>query len=131
MGGRPRAMREGEGEVERSRGWVIPALQACQALALARLAMGRMFVWVCLENLGKHLYSAGPYAGLIHFYIQKSAAPALWKSVMAVTAAHAAIAAPLRGLAELSMGVPLILRLFSRRGALAACGFPAPRLVSV
>jgi uncharacterized membrane protein YphA (DoxX/SURF4 family) len=111
--------------MEKSRSWVIPALPAPQALALARLVIGAMFVWVFFENLGKHLYSPGPYAGLIRFYIQKSAGPAVWKSVMAAAAAHASIAAPLQGFAEITMGVLLILGLFSRPVALAAFGFLA------
>jgi uncharacterized membrane protein YphA (DoxX/SURF4 family) len=104
-------------------GRVIPALEAPYALALMRLTMGALFVSVFFENLGKHLYSPGPYARLIRYYIEKGAAPAFWKSVMAATAANASIAAPLQGVTEIAFGVLLVLGLFSRPVALAAFAF--------
>jgi uncharacterized membrane protein YphA (DoxX/SURF4 family) len=110
-------------EMKQSGGWVVPALEASRAVALMRLTMGALFIWVFFENLGKHLYSPGRYAGLIQFYIQKGAAPAFWKSIMAATAAHASIAAPLQGLTEIAFGVLLVLGLFSRPVALAAFAF--------
>jgi uncharacterized membrane protein YphA (DoxX/SURF4 family) len=122
-GRRASGMKRAGGEMNASGGRGIPALEAQYALALMRLTMGALFVWVFFENLGKHLYSPGPYAGLIRFYIQKGAAPAFWKSVMAATAAHASIAAPLQGLTEIAFGALLLLGLFSRPVALAAFGF--------
>ena len=89
-------------------------------LAIVRLTIGTMFVWVFFENLGKGLYTAGGYAGLINFYIQHDHAPAAWKSVMALAASHASMAAPLQGCTEISLGVLLLLGLFTRPAALVA-----------
>jgi len=66
-------------------------------LALVRLTIGAMFVWVFFENLGKGLYKPAGYADLINGYIENSSAPAAWKSVMALAANHASMAAPLQG----------------------------------
>ena len=44
-------------------------------LAMVRLTIGVMFVWVFFENLGKGLYTANGYAGLINYYIQHDHAP--------------------------------------------------------
>src|SRR6266849_9694339 len=60
-------------------------------LAMVRLTIGAMFVWVFFENLGKGLYTPAGYAGLINNYIQHGHAPAAWKTVMAVAASHAAM----------------------------------------
>jgi uncharacterized membrane protein YphA (DoxX/SURF4 family) len=89
-------------------------------LAIVRLTIGTMFVWVFFENLGKGLYTPGGYAGLINFYIQHDHAPAVWKSVMALAASHASMAAPLQGCTEISLGVLLLLGLFTRPAALVA-----------
>jgi len=55
---------------------------ARMGLALVRLTIGAMFVWVFFENLGKGLYKPAGYAGLINGYIENSSAPlcgrALW-----------------------------------------------------
>src|SRR5713226_3107276 len=91
-------------------------------LALIRLTIGAMFVWVFFENLGKGLYTPAGYAGLINNYIQHGHAPAAWKAVMAVAASHAAMAAPLQGLTEISLGVLLVLGLLTRPAGLVACG---------
>ena len=56
---------------------------AANGLALVRVTIGAMFVWVFFENLGKGLYTPGGYAGLIHYYIEKGHSPAVWKAVMA------------------------------------------------
>ena len=80
-------------------------------------------MWVFFENLGKGLYKPVYYAGLIQNYIQKDTAPAIWKSVMAVTASHANIAAPLQGTTEISVGVLLLLGLFTRPAAFIAFAF--------
>lgn len=92
-------------------------------LALVRLTIGVEFLWVFFENLGKGLYKPANYAGLIQNYIQKDTAPAIWKSVMAVTASHASLAAPLQGMTEISVGVLLVLGLFTRPAAFVAFGF--------
>ena len=91
-------------------------------LAIVRLTIGAMFVWVFFENLGKGLYTPAGYAGLINYYIQHDHAPAVWKRVMAVAANHAAMAAPLQGLTEISLGVLLVLGLLTRPVGLVAFG---------
>jgi uncharacterized membrane protein YphA (DoxX/SURF4 family) len=92
-------------------------------LTLMRLTIGTMFVWVFFENLGKGLYTATGYANLIHAYIVKGSAPAAWKSVMALAAAHAPMAAPLQAVTEISLGVLLVVGLFTRPAALVAFAY--------
>src|SRR5258708_30003306 len=99
-------------------------------LALVRLTIGAMFVWVFFENLGKDLYTPEGYAGLINNYIENGQAPAVWKSVMALAAKHASMAAPLQGVTEISLGVLLVLGLLTRPVALVACAFLASLWVS-
>jgi uncharacterized membrane protein YphA (DoxX/SURF4 family) len=96
---------------------------AGSALAIARLTVGAMFVWVFFENLGKGLYRPAGYADLINYYIQHDRAPSLWKGVMALAAGHASMAAPLQGLTEISLGVLLLIGLFTRPAALVAFAF--------
>ena len=91
-------------------------------LAIVRLTIGAMFVWVFFENLGKGLYTPGGYAGLINFYIQHGRAPAVWKAVMSLAASYASMAAPLQGFTEAALGVLLVLGLFTRPAALVAFG---------
>jgi uncharacterized membrane protein YphA (DoxX/SURF4 family) len=101
----------------------LPALDAGLALVILRVTLGVMFVSTFFENLGKKLYSAKGYAGLIQYYIQYGHAPAVWKQVMSLMADNSAIAGPGQGVFELSVGVFLILGFFSRPVALAAFGF--------
>jgi uncharacterized membrane protein YphA (DoxX/SURF4 family) len=93
---------------------------AANGLALVRMTIGAMFVWVFFENLGKGLYSSAGYSGLINYYIQKGHAPAAWKAVMALAASHASMAAPLQGLTEISLGILLVLGLLTRPVAFVA-----------
>jgi uncharacterized membrane protein YphA (DoxX/SURF4 family) len=101
----------------------LPVLDAALTLVILRVTLGALFVSTFFENLGKELYSAKGYAGLIRYYIQYGHAPAVWKQVMGLMAAHSAIAGPGQAVFEASVGVFLILGLFSRPAALAAFGF--------
>ena len=93
---------------------------AANGLAMVRLTIGAMLVWVFFENLGKGLYTPAGYAGLINYYITKSHSPAAWKAVMGVMASHAAIAAPMQAMAEISLGVLLVIGLLTRPVAFVA-----------
>src|SRR5262250_1254811 len=88
--------------------------QAANGLAIVRLTIGAMFVWVFFENLGKGLYTPSGYAGLINYYIQHSHSPAAWKAVMGLAASHAAMAAPMQALTEISLGILLLIGLLTR-----------------
>src|SRR5260221_4962689 len=55
--------------------------EAGTGLAIVRVTIGAMLVWVFFENLGKGLYTPGGYAGLINYYIKSSHSPAVWKAV--------------------------------------------------
>jgi uncharacterized membrane protein YphA (DoxX/SURF4 family) len=94
--------------------------QAATGLAIVRVTIGAMLVWVFFENLGKGLYTPGGYAGLINYYIKASHSPAVWKAVMGLMASHAAMAAPLQAIAEISLGILLVIGLLTRPVALAA-----------
>lgn len=89
-------------------------------LAVVRVTIGAMLVWVFFENLGKGLYTAWGYAHLIHYYIDKGHSPGAWKAVMGLAASHAAIAAPLQAVAEISMGILLVIGLLTRPVAFVA-----------
>jgi uncharacterized membrane protein YphA (DoxX/SURF4 family) len=93
---------------------------APDGLALVRVTIGAMFVWVFFENLGKGLYSPGGYAGLINYYIEHSHSPAVWKSIMGLAANHAALAAPMQGMTEISLGILLVIGLLTRPAGLVA-----------
>ena len=94
--------------------------QAANGLAIVRVTIGAMFVWVFFENMGKGLYTPGGYAGLIKYYIEHSHSPAAWKAVMALAASHAAMAAPLQAMTEISLGILLIIGLLTRPAAFVA-----------
>lgn len=94
--------------------------QAANGLALVRLTVGAMFVWVFFENLGKGLYSPAGYAGLINYYIKSSHSPAAWKWIMGLAASHAALAAPMQATTEISLGILLLIGLFTRPVAFVA-----------
>jgi len=93
---------------------------AANGLAMVRLTIGAMLVWVFFENLGKGLYTPAGYAGLINYYIKASHSPAAWKAVMGLMASHAALAAPMQAMAEISLGVLLVIGLLTRPVAFVA-----------
>jgi uncharacterized membrane protein YphA (DoxX/SURF4 family) len=98
----------------------VSSQSPANGLAIVRVTIGAMLVWVFFENLGKGLYSPGGYAGLINYYIKSSHSPAVWKAIMGLMASHAAMAAPLQAVAEISMGILLVVGLLTRPVALAA-----------
>lgn len=93
------------------------------ALAILRLGLAALFIWVFFENLGKGLYSPSGYAGLINYYIEKGHAPQLLKSVMGFMANHSNVAGPVQGLTEITFGIFLLVGLLTRPVALAALLF--------
>jgi uncharacterized membrane protein YphA (DoxX/SURF4 family) len=99
---------------------VAHQLQAANGLAIVRVTIGAMFVSVFFENLRKGLYSPAGYAGLINYYITHDHAPAIWKAVMAQAANHAAMAAPMQALTEISLGILLVIGLLTRPAAFVA-----------
>jgi len=105
-------------------------LDAANGLALVRLTIGAMFVWVFFENLGKGGYTAAGYAGVINYYIKASHSPAAWKAVMGLMASHAAMAAPMQALTEISIGILLLIGLLTRPVAFVAFLFLASLWVS-
>ena len=99
---------------------VASQLSAAKGLAIVRLTIGAMLVWVFFENLGKGLYTPAGYASLINDYIKTSHSPAAWKAVMGFMASHAAMAAPMQAMTEISLGVLLVIGLLTRPAALVA-----------
>ena len=97
-----------------------PQAQAGNGLALVRATIGAMFVSVFFENLGKGLYRPAGYAALINSYISQGHAPAVWKAVMGLAASHAAMAAPMQAVTEISLGILLIIGLLTRPVAFVA-----------
>ena len=104
--------------------------QAANGLAIVRLTIGGMLVWVFFDNLGKGLYSPAGYAGLINYYIKQGHSPAVWKAVMGLVASHAAMAAPAQAVTEISLGVLLVIGLLTRPVAFVAFLYLASLWVS-
>ena len=102
---------------------------AC-GLAVVRVTIGAMLVWVFFENLGKGLYTAAGYSSLINYYIKASHSPAAWKAVMGLMASHAAMAAPMQAVAEISLGILLVIGLLTRPAAFVAFLYLASLWVS-
>src|SRR6267378_1796013 len=98
---------------------------AANGLALVRMTIGAMFVWVFFENLGKGAYTPACYAGLINYYIKVSHSPAAWKWVMGLMASHAALVAPMQAATEISLGILLVIGLLTRPAAFVAFLFLA------
>ena len=99
------------------------ATQDSRSLAVIRIAIGAMFVWVFFENYGKGAYTPEGYRGVIEYYLKSGHAPAVWKSVMSFVAGHASVAGPLQAISELGFGVALLTGTASRLAAAAAAGF--------
>ena len=95
----------------------LKQLPAANGLAIVRVTVGAMLVSVFFENLGKGLYRPAGYAGLINYYIKNSHSPAIWKSVMALAASHAAMAAPMQAITEIGLGILLVIGLLTRPAA--------------
>jgi thiosulfate dehydrogenase (quinone) large subunit len=104
--------------------------QAAYGLAIVRLTIGAMLVWVFFENLGKGLYNPAGYADLINHYIKASNSPAAWKWVMGLMASHAAMVAPMQAATEISLGILLVIGLLTRPAAFVAFLFLASLWVS-
>lgn len=89
-------------------------------MAIIRLGLGTMFLYVFFENLSKGLYGKDGYSGLINYYIEKGHAPSFWKNIMSFMASHADIVGPLQAVTEIGFGIFLLLGLLTRPVALAA-----------
>jgi len=94
-----------------------------RALAVLRLALGTLFVWVFFENLGKGAYTPAGYKGVIDYYVKNGHSPAIWKELISVAAANARIVAPLQAMTELGFGVLLLAGAATRLVAAAAGAF--------
>ena len=94
-----------------------------RALAVLRVAIGAMFVWVFFENLGKGAYTAAGYKGVIDYYVKNGHSPDAWKALISVMAANARIVAPLQAMTELGFGVFLLTGVATRVVATAAGAF--------
>ena len=103
---------------------------AASGLALVRVTIGAMFVWVFFENLAKGAYTPAGYAGVINYYIKASHSPAAWKWVMGLMASHAAMVAPMQAATEISLGILLVIGLLTRPAAFVAFLFLASLWVS-
>src|SRR5260370_33304868 len=103
---------------------------AANRLALVRMTIGAMFVWVFFENLGKGAYTLAGYAGVIKYYIKAGHSPAAWKWVMGLMASHAAMVAPMQAATEVSLGILLVIGLLTRPAAFVAFLFLASLWVS-
>jgi uncharacterized membrane protein YphA (DoxX/SURF4 family) len=99
---------------------IARAPTAANGLAIVRATIGSMLVWVFFENLGKGLYRPAGYAGLIDYYIKQGHAPAAWKAVMGLAASHAAMAAPMQAMTEITLGILLVIGLLTRPAAFIA-----------
>lgn len=95
-------------------------MRAACGLALVRVTVGAMLVWVFFENLGKGAYTPAGYAGVIDYYIKSGHSPAAWKWVMAMVAGHAAVAGPMQAATEISLGILLVIGLLTRPVAFVA-----------
>ena len=91
-----------------------------RALAVLRIVLGLMLLSTFFENLTKGAYSPAGYRGVIEHYIKNGHAPAAWKAIESAAASNARIAGPMQAVAELGMGVLLILGAATRLVGLVA-----------
>lgn len=119
----PTAVRDVRTEIRKIDVSTNDAMAEKRALAVIRIAVGAMFVWVFFENLRKGAYTPAGYRNVIEYYLAKGAAPGVWKSVMSFVAGHAAVAAPLQAISELVFGIALVTGTATRLFAAAAAGF--------
>jgi uncharacterized membrane protein YphA (DoxX/SURF4 family) len=103
---------------------------AMTGMAIMRIGLGAMFLYVFVENFGKGLYGKDGYTSLINYYIEKGHAPAVWKNIMSLAASHATVAGPMQAATEISFGVLLLIGLLTRPIALAAFLFLASLWIS-
>lgn len=94
-----------------------------RALAVLRVALGAMFVWVFFENLGKGAYTPAGYKGVIDYYVKNGHSPEAWKALISVMAANSRIVAPLQAMTELGFGLLLVTGAATRLVAAAAGAF--------
>src|SRR2546421_12996408 len=94
---------------------MIGASREQRALAVLRVALGAMFVWVFFENLGKGAYTPAGYKGVIDYYVKNGHSPAVWKGLISVAAPNARIVAPLPAVTELGFGVFRVAGAATRR----------------
>jgi uncharacterized membrane protein YphA (DoxX/SURF4 family) len=101
----------------------ITAPREQRALAILRIALGALFVWVFFENLGKGAYTASGYKGVIDYYVKNGHSPDAWKALISIMAGNAQIVAPLQAMTELGFGVFLVAGAATRLVAAAAGAF--------
>jgi uncharacterized membrane protein YphA (DoxX/SURF4 family) len=101
----------------------LPAVGPGVVIVILRITLGALFGSTFFENLRKGLYTPAGYASLIHYYIQYGHSPAIWKAVMGSAAAAATVSAPMQGVLEASLGILLIIGLFTRPAAFVAFVF--------
>jgi len=89
-------------------------------LAIVRVIVGGELLSTFFENLHKGAYTAAGYAGVLNYYVQHSHSPEAWRHVLAIMASHSAMLAPMQAITEISVGILLILGLFTRPAALVA-----------
>lgn len=103
---------------------------ARRGLAIVRITIGAMFVWVFWENFSKGSYTPSGYAAVIQYYLDNGHAPEAWKAVMRLMAENAAIAGPVQAFTEISFGVLLTLGVLTRPVAIGAGLFLASLWIS-
>src|SRR5260370_33111721 len=92
-------------------------------MAIMRVGLGVMFLYVFFENFGKGLYSKEGYAGLINYYIEKGHAPGFGKNIMSLAASHATVAGPMQADTGIGFVLFFFLGLHSRLSAWGAFVF--------